>query len=132
MNHPERADLILRSSSIFTAAGAAPMSGYVAVRGERILSAGAAGEAALLGPGTRILELGSRTVCPGFTDAHCFFAGHAMGLVGIDLAGVDRAEGVLELAGAAAGELAEGKPLLGRGLRPGLVEGRPGAELEAA
>jgi len=132
MDHIKEADLILRSSSIFTAAGKAPFGGFVALGGERILGASREGESAFRGPRTRILELGGRTICPGFTDTHCFFAGYAMGLVGLDLGPLDRPADVLSLARREGAELPPAKPLLGRGLRPGLLGEREAAELESA
>lgn len=65
-----KADLILKSSSIFTGKGQ-PISGAVAAAGNKIVYVGPADKAAeLAGPDTRVLELGDKLVMPGFHDAH--------------------------------------------------------------
>lgn len=79
------ADFILISESVFAAEGNVPFSGYVAVRGERILACGPGQvPASLVGPDTKITDLGDRTVLPGFSDVHCFFTGWAAEQKGID------------------------------------------------
>lgn len=76
---------ILRSDCIFTAAGDPPFSGYVAVDDGRIVEVGrGTPPASLIGPHTCYLELGDRTISPGFTDVHCFFTGYAAERVGVD------------------------------------------------
>ena len=69
-----QADLILKSSAIFTSTGSGTISGAVAVKGERIVYVGPeAGAAAFEGPGTRVLELSGRMLAPGFHDSHLHF-----------------------------------------------------------
>lgn len=66
------ADLLLTGGSVMTMDAAHPVATAVAVGGGRILAVGddrAALEHA--GPRTRRIELGGRTLLPGFTDAHC-------------------------------------------------------------
>jgi predicted amidohydrolase YtcJ len=121
MNHDASADLILRSRSVFTGAGTGPSRGFVAIAGERILAAGSDGESAYAGPRTRIVDLGDRTVCPGFTDVHCFFGGYAMGLVGADLGGARSADEAIDLARREAASRPEGACVLGHGLSPALA-----------
>lgn len=74
----ELADLILKSEHIYPGYGARSFAGYVAVRGDKILSVGE-GNAwqTLAGEETRILELGERLLLPGLHDAHlhAFLAG---------------------------------------------------------
>jgi len=58
----------------------------LAVRGERVLAVGADDSIrALVGPGTRVLELGGRRVVPGFNDAHVHFLAGGTSLLSVDL-----------------------------------------------
>jgi hypothetical protein len=78
-------DLVLHRGRIHTLDGASRTVAALAVRGGRIVAAGADGEVlALRGPATRVLDLEGRTVVPGFYDAHPHL--DRMGLR--DLAGV--------------------------------------------
>ena len=82
----EKADLIFKSDCIFTALEDLPFSGYVAVKGDHIsaVSKGMPGEE-LIGSDTKIIELGNRTLTPGFSDVHCFFSGYVVDYLGEDL-----------------------------------------------
>lgn len=83
---PKFADILLQSNCIFTAAGEAPFAGYVAISDGRITAVGkGAADSTLVGPKTKVYELGDRTVSPGFSDVHCFFTGYSVGFVGADL-----------------------------------------------
>jgi hypothetical protein len=62
---------ILFNGKIFTANTAQPWAEALAISGERIVAVGAgAAITSLAGPSTRRLDLGGRTVVPGFNDAH--------------------------------------------------------------
>jgi len=64
-------DLILVNGKIFTSDAAHPYVQAIAVRGERIATAGTSKEiASLAGPQTKRLDLGGRVVIPGINDAH--------------------------------------------------------------
>jgi predicted amidohydrolase YtcJ len=77
-DYPKRAskgdvtpDLILHSGTVITLNRSSTMAEALAVRGDRILGCGTSAE--LLGkaaPETRRIDLGGRTVVPGFYDAH--------------------------------------------------------------
>jgi predicted amidohydrolase YtcJ len=68
-------DLVLVGGRIFTADSARPWAEAVAIRGERVVALGTtAAIRALAGPRTRRIELGGRTVVPGFNDAHVHLA----------------------------------------------------------
>lgn len=82
----KKADIILRSESIFTALDQKPFAGYVAILGDRICKAEkGAVPAELIGEDTKVIELGNRTLCPGFIDVHCFFSGYVVRFLGEDL-----------------------------------------------
>lgn len=80
------ANILLQSNCIFTAAGEAPFAGYVAIADGKIVAVGeGAACEGLIGPETRLYNLGDRTVTPGFSDVHCFFTGYSIGFVGAEL-----------------------------------------------
>jgi predicted amidohydrolase YtcJ len=65
------ADLVLVGGRIHTMDGRDQPAEAIAVRGDRILAVGSNAEVrALAGPGTRVLDLGGRTVMPGLIDTH--------------------------------------------------------------
>ncbi len=65
------ASLVLRGGDIVTLDPAGTRASAIALRGERIACVGEdAAVASLIGPNTRVIELGGRTVIPGFNDAH--------------------------------------------------------------
>ena len=68
------ADIIIKSSSIFTAETLDTIEGAVVVKGREIERVCSAEEAErYIGPDTKVLECGDRLVCPGFNDAHTHF-----------------------------------------------------------
>lgn len=68
---PLRADTILFNGKVFTANDAQPWAQALAIFGDRVVAVGdSAAIQALAGPSTRRLDLGGRTVVPGFNDAH--------------------------------------------------------------
>lgn len=64
-----------------------PQAGALAVAGGRILAVGdEAAVGAHIGPDTRVVELGTRVVLPGFHDAHVHLTQHGLELAQLDLA----------------------------------------------
>lgn len=84
------ADIILESASIFMANASTPISGYIAIKGNKILRV-SDGDATpdLIGDHTRVICLGDKTICPGFGDAHTFFTGYIIDHLGADLAEIN-------------------------------------------
>ena len=65
------ADAIWRGGSIVTVDDAKPSAEAVAVRGGRIVAVGTAADVMRLrGPKTRVIDLGGKTLVPGFIDGH--------------------------------------------------------------
>ena len=65
------ADLVLTGGHVHTVDPGRPRAEAVAVVGERIAAVGSASEiAGLIGPRTRVVDLGGRLLVPGFQDAH--------------------------------------------------------------
>ena len=118
----KKAEMILLSDCIFTAAGPAPFSGYVALDDGRILAVGRGKpDSGLVDSQTRFLDLGDRTVTPGFIDVHCFFTGYSVGFIGADLSGCRTRENLLEQDKAYAARLSEKKSILCHGWDPTAV-----------
>lgn len=67
----EVADTIYVGGRILTMEADRPTAEAIAVRGDRILAVGTGGEVLdHRGPGTRVVDLGGRTMTPGFVDSH--------------------------------------------------------------
>ena len=80
------ADLILTGGSVVTMDARRRTVEAVAVRDGRIAAVGAASEiVGLSGPQTRLVELGGRTVLPGFQDAHVHPIGAGLDRMRCDL-----------------------------------------------
>ena len=80
------ADLILTGGSVVTMDARRRTDEAVAVRDGRIAAVGAASEiVGLSGPQTRLVELGGRTVLPGFQDAHVHPIGAGLDRMRCDL-----------------------------------------------
>ncbi|MFJ8048436.1 amidohydrolase [Streptomyces luteogriseus] len=71
--------LVLTGGQVLTVDAGFTVAEGVAVRGRDILAVGSDSEMrALAGPGTRIVELGGRTVLPGINDSHLHGAAYGM------------------------------------------------------
>ena len=82
----KKATLLLYANQIFDAKQNKTISGYVAILEDTIIAVGSRSEATQwIGPKTKILKLGNRTICPGFVDTHTFFLGYALQRIGINL-----------------------------------------------
>ena len=65
------ADTILLNGKILTLDERSSVAQAMAIRGDRIVASGASGDIVkLAGAGTRVIELGGRTVIPGLIDSH--------------------------------------------------------------
>jgi predicted amidohydrolase YtcJ len=73
------ADLIVTNAHIITVDAADTVAQSLAVQGNRILAVGSDAEVmALRGPGTEVMDVGGRTVLPGFIDGHTHVEGMAL------------------------------------------------------
>ena len=69
-----QADLIVTNARVLTMDAGRPRAEAVAIRAGRVQAVGtAAGMAALVGPGTRVIDAGGRTVLPGFFIALFYY-----------------------------------------------------------
>lgn len=110
------ADIVLTSNCIFTATGEAPFAGYVSIADGKILCVDKGNvDESIIGPETKVYELGDRTVSPGFSDVHCFFTGYSVGFVGADLSGCTSEDQLVAAAVAYAATISPEKPVLCHG-----------------
>lgn len=67
---PAVPDLVITNARVFTNDSARPWAEAVAIKGERIIAVGTAGEVrASAGPSTRVVDAVGRVLVPGFNDA---------------------------------------------------------------
>ena len=69
----KKADIILKSSCIYTCTDLDVFAGFVAVKGNRILAVGSDNIAGYIDENTEVIELGDKLILPGFIDAHDHF-----------------------------------------------------------
>src|SRR5688572_11935127 len=111
---PEPADLILLNATVWTAEPSAPLAEAVAIRGHRIVKVGSTADVrALASEKTRILDLKSKLVLPGFIDNHTHFASAGRLLLGLNLLEVNEPDAFAREVAAAAKRLPAGAWLLG-------------------
>ncbi len=78
---PTPADLVLLGGQILTVDPDRPRASALAVVGDRIAAVGDDDEIRpLIGPATRVVELGGRGVTPGLVDGHCHLYGLGLAL----------------------------------------------------
>ncbi len=96
------ADLVLRNARIYTVDGRNPFAEAMAIRDGRILAIGRAADIdPLVGPDSRLVDLGDRTIIPGLIDAHLHLLSFGLTLTQVDLQGATSVEEALGLVGAA-------------------------------
>lgn len=112
----QSADLVLRNTTIYTVDRAHPRAQAVAVRDGRIIYVGSnVGVGALVGKGTRVLDLKGRFVYPGFVDAHAHFPGIGEREMTLNLEGTRTKAAFLARVDSAVRASAPGKWVVGRG-----------------
>ncbi|MDQ3347293.1 MAG: amidohydrolase [Acidobacteriota bacterium] len=131
---PVVADLLLTHAKVVTVDEGLPQAEAVAIRGDRILALGSAGQLqAHVGATTRVIDLRGQLVIPGFTESHGHFSGLGEAQLQLDLMGAGSWEQILGRVAAAAKGAKPGEWIVGRGWhqekwdappRPG-VEGFP-------
>ena len=111
-----QANLVLLNGDVHTMDDAAPQARAIAIAGNRVLAVGDDGAIqALLAPEGKAIDLGGRTVVPGFVDSHLHFMAYGLSLMEIDLMAVPTLEEALDRVAARAETTPEGQWLTGRG-----------------
>lgn len=68
------ADFLMKSNAVFTATEEAPMKGFVAVKGDKIIGTGPMEEAdQYQSEATEVMDFGDQMIMPGFIDSHFHF-----------------------------------------------------------
>ena len=112
----QTASLVLVHGRIHTLDPAVPDSTALAVIGDRIAKIASDKEiSALVGPGTRKIDLEGRTVIPGLIDAHLHLMGIGRSLEELDLRGITSPEETVRLVSEAASRASPGAWIQGRG-----------------
>jgi predicted amidohydrolase YtcJ len=102
----------------------------LAIDAGKILAVGSREETgSLVGPGTHVLDLGGKTVLPGFIDTHVHFMQVGLGLVGPSAYGITSSDQVLEIIADAAARASADQVILLHGYDAGLVD-RPITRLD--
>ena len=111
-----KADLVLYNGNIHTMEPATPQVRAIAILGNRVLAVGDDDAMqALLAPEGKAVDLGGRTVVPGFTDSHLHFMSYGLSMMEIDLMAVPTLEEALDRVAAKVETTPEGQWLTGRG-----------------
>ena len=111
---PSFADIVFTNGAILTMDSASPTARAVAIRGGRIVYVGSdEGAQPLIGTGTQVLDLGGKTLMPGFQDAHVHPISSGLDLAGCDVTDLVSREAVLARIAACAAALPAGEWLVG-------------------
>lgn len=119
------ADLVLKNGSVILPKG--DRSQALAVRGDRIVAIGSNDQIeAFTGAATNMVDLGGRTVLPGFIDAHQHLFSYGITMkTWIDLSGTESSQDILDCLAARLKACAQTGWILGRGWsEESLVDGR--------
>jgi predicted amidohydrolase YtcJ len=109
-------DLILVNGNVYTVNKKQPRAEAIAVRDQRIIFAGLNEDARKFrGDKTRIIDLGGKTVVPGFTDAHCHIFGIGEREMKLNLEGTNTLEDFLARVNERVAQTERGKWITGRG-----------------
>ncbi|MDD6435675.1 MAG: amidohydrolase family protein [Clostridiales bacterium] len=109
---------LLKTDLLFTAADDKIREGFVLIEGNRIAKVGEIAELSeYVDSNTEVLDFYGKVVTPGFVDNHVFFTGYIWERIGFDASAIEDEEGLIERIVIEAGELPDGRAILGHGLR---------------
>ncbi|MGD9628876.1 MAG: amidohydrolase [Pyrinomonadaceae bacterium] len=107
-------DLVVINASIHTGNRSQPKAGALAVSGNKIIAVGSDAQIrALVGPKTRVIDAGGKTVVPGFNDAHVHFLETGQQLSSVDLRDAKTPQEFVARIKAFAARLPKGRWILG-------------------
>jgi predicted amidohydrolase YtcJ len=138
MSRSDKADLVLRNGRVLTLDARFGIAEAVALQGDRVMATGSDVDLrALTGPRTQVVDLGGRSVTPGFNDSHHHFLNRAArAYYGIRLDQYRSVTEILDAVAAKAKQLGPGELILSNAgcAAELLAEGRTPtlAELDAA
>lgn len=106
---------VATNATVYTVDPSAPVAEAFAVEGGRFVAVGTEAEVAAAYPGWPRVDLGGRTVTPGFIDAHAHLMGLGEALLQADLVGTTSPAEIVERLVAFAADLPDGAWVTGRG-----------------
>ena len=110
------ADLLLVNADVVTVDEALPQAEAVAIKGDRILAVGSAGEMEKhRGDDTHVIDLQGQMVIPGFIEGHGHYTSFGGSLMILDFRYAKSFAEIVAMAAAAAAETPEGEWIIGRG-----------------
>ena len=117
---PAPADLVLRGGIIVTVDDARPRAEALAARDGRIVAIGSDADVKpLVGPGTRVIELGGRLAIPGFIEGHGHLLSLGQARLSLDLSRARAWEEVIKLVSQKVKGTAPGEWIIGDGWHQG-------------
>jgi predicted amidohydrolase YtcJ len=112
----ETADIIFMNGNVYTVNEKQPRAEAVAVSRDRIVFVGSNADAQKFrNDETRIIDLGGKTVTPGFTDSHCHIFGIGEREMKLNLEGINTLEDFLAKVKERVAKSERGKWIVGRG-----------------
>jgi predicted amidohydrolase YtcJ len=110
------ADLVLTNGRIVTVDDARPEVQALAVSGDRIEALGSADEIkSLVGPNTKVIDLGGQLAIPGFIESHGHFTGVGGAQLQLNLMNVDSWDTIVAMVAEAVSHAKPGQWIYGRG-----------------
>jgi predicted amidohydrolase YtcJ len=110
------ADLVLRNGKLITLESNAPQAEALAARGGRIIAIGTNRQMQpLIGPSTKVVNLGGRLAIPGFIEGHGHFMGLGSSKMVLNLRDVKNWDQIVAMVAATAREAKPGGWILGGG-----------------
>ena len=110
------ADLVLRNGKIVTMEAGSPQVQALAARAGKVVALGTDEQVqSLIGPSTKVIDLGGRLAIPGFIEGHGHFMGLGSSKMVLNLRDVKNWDQIVAMVAAAAREAKPGTWILGRG-----------------
>ncbi|NER10604.1 hypothetical protein SAMN06265375_102420 [Muriicola jejuensis] len=92
----EPADLLVINANLYTVNESFDKAEAMAIRDGKILAVGRSEDITKAYEGKEVMDLGGKTVIPGFIDAHCHFYGLGLNQLKVNLVGTSSYQEVLE------------------------------------
>lgn len=114
-------NVVLHNANVITMNPAQPRASALAVVGGRIAAVGGWEDVSAHAGGARVIDLGGKTVLPGFIDTHVHFLWTAMAMAALDLRGAESVSDICEAVRGAAEESPEKEMIFGLGVNDAVV-----------